>query len=293
MELDPGKSFMNYYWMEGPLPGDQGCRITVLHSGQDRQCSHCLKTYSNGCPGQGQGKVCKELGTKLTRMSDYVSHLKSNIGYESLKTAYLKKFPALGQNREALTEDLKKTEDDEDDQAHNKVISDLRKDLMESQAAVHSSDQKLHHAKRSTELARNKISTATDGLNMYLHENLSKEYFDEFNPVFKFLVSQFSTLLYQPDCYTVNGENGEVKLADDLFAEIENSDPSVKENIMHFKDHLARKLSHDLSIRKERRNSTSFIRPRALSTSTKRSNDEKNGSKTKIARPSLSQSISS
>ena len=206
----------------------------------------------------------------------------------------MKKFPALGQNKVILAEDHEKTEDDEEDQACQiKVTSDLKKDLLESQAAVHSSDQKLHHAKRSNELAKNKISTATDGLNWYLHENLSKEYFDEFNPVFKFLVSQFSTLLYQPDCYTVNCESNEVDLSGDLFAEIKKSDPSVKENLQNFKDHLARKISHDLSIRKERRNSTSFVRPRAVSTSTKRSNEEKNGSKTKIARPSLSQSISS
>ena len=35
MELHPGSSFKNFYWMEGPLPGDRGCRITVLHSDQD------------------------------------------------------------------------------------------------------------------------------------------------------------------------------------------------------------------------------------------------------------------
>ena len=84
-----------------------------------------------------------------------------------------------------------------------------------------------------------------------------------------------------------------MELSGDLFTEIEKSDPAVKENLQNFKDHLARKISHDLTIRKERRNSTSFVRPRAVSTSTKRSNDEKNGSKTKIARPSLSQPPSS
>ena len=44
MRLNSGQSFNNYYWMEGPLPGDQGRRITVLHQGQSQQCSHCLKT---------------------------------------------------------------------------------------------------------------------------------------------------------------------------------------------------------------------------------------------------------
>ena len=34
MKLNPGQKFKNYYWMEGPLPGDQGRRITVLHYGQ-------------------------------------------------------------------------------------------------------------------------------------------------------------------------------------------------------------------------------------------------------------------
>ena len=31
MILDSGASLENYYWMEGPLPGDSGRRITVLH----------------------------------------------------------------------------------------------------------------------------------------------------------------------------------------------------------------------------------------------------------------------
>ena len=43
--------------MEGSLPGDQGCHITVLHSGQDRPCSaaslkhcffECLQTKDAG-----------------------------------------------------------------------------------------------------------------------------------------------------------------------------------------------------------------------------------------------------
>ena len=34
MILDKGKTFENFYWMEGPLPGAKGRRITVLHPGQ-------------------------------------------------------------------------------------------------------------------------------------------------------------------------------------------------------------------------------------------------------------------
>ena len=37
MEMDDGKSFQNYYWMEGPLAGDKGKRIVVLHNNQSPQ----------------------------------------------------------------------------------------------------------------------------------------------------------------------------------------------------------------------------------------------------------------
>ena len=79
MELTPGACFMNYYWLEGPLLGDRGCRITVLHPGQERQYSNCLR-MSNGCPGQGQGKECKAQGTHLTRMTDYMTNLYKDMG---------------------------------------------------------------------------------------------------------------------------------------------------------------------------------------------------------------------
>ena len=114
MEMTPGKSFLNFYWMEGPLPGDQGCRVTVLHPGQDRQCGHCLLTKSEGCPGQGHAKVCKELGTKMTRMIDYMSKVKDLSGYESLKTSYARKFPTLG-SKNALASDMTENNGDEED----------------------------------------------------------------------------------------------------------------------------------------------------------------------------------
>ena len=64
MKMLPGKQFENFYWMEGPLEGDQGCRITVLHPGQTKQCSHCLRR-EDSCPVGGVGKLCKEKGTMM------------------------------------------------------------------------------------------------------------------------------------------------------------------------------------------------------------------------------------
>ena len=49
MELAPGKRFRNYYWMEGPLPNDQGCRITVLFS----LSLHSVRGLSWSWTGQG------------------------------------------------------------------------------------------------------------------------------------------------------------------------------------------------------------------------------------------------
>ena len=46
IRLSPGKQLENFYWMEGPLEGDRGCRISVLHAGQEQQCSHCLRRES-------------------------------------------------------------------------------------------------------------------------------------------------------------------------------------------------------------------------------------------------------
>ena len=97
MYLDEGKSFFNYYWMEGPLPGDAGKRIVVLHNGQSTQCSNCLRT--SGCPALGIGKACEKAGTPRSKMSTYMKHLRSSVGYVSLKIKHTEKqarmFPSL------------------------------------------------------------------------------------------------------------------------------------------------------------------------------------------------------
>ena len=62
MKMKPGKQFENFYWMEGPFDDDKGSRITVLHSGQEQQCSHCLKR--SNCPARGNGRACQGLNTR-------------------------------------------------------------------------------------------------------------------------------------------------------------------------------------------------------------------------------------
>ena len=110
MTLDPGKSFKNYYWLQGPQAGDTGRRITVLHASQPKQCSWCLRfpspssstsTATNFCPGGGNGKMCQVKETPRAKMAEYVEILKAE-GYMSLRDEYFAKkaaekaaFPAL------------------------------------------------------------------------------------------------------------------------------------------------------------------------------------------------------
>ena len=96
MELFKGASLKNFYWMEGPLQGDAGYRITVLHPGQIQQCSHCLKPANSGCPGKGNGRACEATGTLRTKMPVYMEFVKINHGYRSLKARYFEQFTTLG-----------------------------------------------------------------------------------------------------------------------------------------------------------------------------------------------------
>ena len=99
VELEQGVSFENYYWLEGPLPGDIGKRIVVLHSNQPPQCSHCLRRAGLGCPAMGNGKACDRSGTRRAKMGEYMESLKKKIGYTSLKIKHAERqammFPSL------------------------------------------------------------------------------------------------------------------------------------------------------------------------------------------------------
>ena len=110
VRLHPGKFFKNFYWLEGPLPGDQGRRITVLHN-QPQQCSHCFRyapsftTSGPPCPGGGNGKLCEHAMTPRTKMSDYMTLLKLQDRYIPMKTLFLeqkaKSFPGLQRRGQA------------------------------------------------------------------------------------------------------------------------------------------------------------------------------------------------
>ena len=115
VNLTPGKTFHNYYWLGGPLPGDVGRRVTVLHQNQPRQCSWCFKyaptstsSNPNVCKGGGDGKTCKTQGTPRAKMSAYIDYLKTE-GYTSLKDQHFAPqvaFPSLQGGKNSTNADV-------------------------------------------------------------------------------------------------------------------------------------------------------------------------------------------
>ena len=99
MVLYSGAALENFYWLEGPLPGDAGRRVTVLHNGQVQQCSNCLMKAYQGCNAAGNGKLCFEMKTPRTKMSIYMESLRHKVGYISLKMKHneyqARNFPSL------------------------------------------------------------------------------------------------------------------------------------------------------------------------------------------------------
>ena len=174
MKLLPGKQMENYYWMEGPLDGDRGARITVLHQGQIMQCSHCLRR-ADSCPGGGKGKYCKDKGTRRGEISDYMRHLKVNHKYMSLKMKFKEEFPQLSKSEndgfEHMIEDLDTvTENTKADTTvanpeERENILLLQKQLSEANLAR---EQQVH------EIARLKASIVKQGESMMIGVNKSK-----------------------------------------------------------------------------------------------------------------------
>ena len=159
MELCEGSSFNNYYWMEGPFPGDQGRRVLVLHSGQAQQCSNCLEIGPN-CPAAGNGKLCKdEMKTPRAKMSVYMNSLKISKNYTSLKTQYLesqvRKFPVMGGGIAPFENDM-----DRVDAVHN----DLSNPIEERDSKIKVLEQSLIKANESAQLKDQQIASLEEQL---------------------------------------------------------------------------------------------------------------------------------
>ena len=187
VNLNDKTHFKNFYWLEGPLPGDSGRRITVLYNGQPQQCSYCLKLSSSGCKAGGNGKICESLGTQRAKMSSYMESLKLSDNYVSLKSKYLeqqsKSFPSLGRkagpqlNGQAESMDRVDGETEAEDEVlpvspveeRDNQISALQKtlnDLQEQVKDVNVLKEKLTKTKAENNSFRKLSSQLTQKLNL-------------------------------------------------------------------------------------------------------------------------------
>ena len=218
MTFNDGAIFNNFYWMEGPLPGDAGRRITVLHNGQVSQCSNCLRQAGHGCRAGGNGRLCEEQKTPRAKMSSYMEMLKIHHGYTSLKVKHAeyqsRNFPPLHgsvQNRNNMDDDSEACEDDEilpinplDEK--NKRIAELENSLAGLKTEISESDQlkekltkanaELSIAKKDIHLSKRKLNHTKKATEQKLVEAISNQEFYREDP---HLISVYSATLNVED----------------------------------------------------------------------------------------------
>ena len=268
----------NYYWMEGPLPGDTGCRVTVLHAGKTQQCSNCLKLAPLGCPGKGNGKACTALGTPRTTMYNYMEFIKIKNGYRSLKSKYFEQFPNPGGAANFCISDMQETPvnsgDDEDIVPQNPIeekdrqIAELKKALEESRSEVNDvtdikdclvkTRDELKLARHSSIMKSKKIDFARKVTEQRMSNslsNLSDDLEEE-------LVSLYSTLVDEENFLV---ENNEILPEENFLKDVEEklslrgSIPSERERLDQIKNKILEKVKQRKDVRRERRESISSV----------------------------------
>ena len=262
MKMSQGKQFENYYWMEGPLSGDQGCRITVLHSGQMQQCSYCLRR-EDLCPGGGNGRACESLKTKRGRISDYMKYLRERHGYTSLKMEYTQgQFPALGARQDAdqgfghmvetVETDLEAAEIHGDTQVSKQQLSDmnvLQQKLVESEA-------KAKAEQSNARTALKKLEHVEKVASQRIVESMPLANFDEHS---NHLAMLLATVLQKEDFeYDIATDKVEPRSASEFLKRIEENCgdiPDKSEKLDVIRNKVLEKMKRTL--RRERSFSTS------------------------------------
>ena len=270
MQLNQGTCFENYYWMEGPLPGDQGKRIVVLHNGQTTQCSHCLRRAGAGCPAMGIGKACELAGTPRAKMNNYMQGLRSSIGYVSMKIKYIEKqarmFPSLiGLPGEKSSEqEVAGAWEMEETESHapilnpieerDKLIVEQRQELEKLRLAQTKSlkvENELVKLKKENLVLNKKINFTRKATEEKIFENISNKDFYREDP---FCVAVLSATLNEDD---IDLESGVTPISDNqsehvsrkqqfllasLESKIDHSDELQTERLSHIKDQVLEKL---------------------------------------------------
>ena len=225
--LNPGQSFENYYWLEGPLPSDQGRRIIVTHQNQSQQCSHCFgytkAKYGTDlviCPGNGNGKACKALETERARMGPYMRVLQKVLGYRSLKAKFSRmgpmeeqsddeesevtvtyKSPIMEKDEKILTLQGEKEKLLQEKEQIEKKFPELKENLSKTKSNLTALQkkvkQKSHQISQATEITEKRLAEAISLEPSYLRDN-------------PHLVTLLA-VLQERDDFDVDAENGVIK----------------------------------------------------------------------------------
>jgi hypothetical protein len=243
MKLTPGSQFENYYWMEGPLSGDVGCRVTVLHNEQLQQCSHCLRR-ANFCPGGGNGRACETLKTERGKMGDYMKYLKEKHGYTSLKMQYLQmQFPALGGTDK--TEDgfghMEDTADTHENVGNSEEVENLKKQISDMnlvQQQLVETKAKLKLEQKNARTAMLKLEHVEKVASQRIIESMPGANFDDDS---NHLAMLLATVLEKDDFeYDEDSDKVEPKAENEFLKRIE-------ENCPNFPDHDKKLTSNQAS----------------------------------------------
>lgn len=288
MELFPGASFNNFYWLEGPLAGDVGGRATVLHPSQIQQCSHCLQLANKGCPGHGNGKACESLGTTRGKMNVYMEEVRQKHGYKSLKMKYYEQFPTPGGAGNFGLSKMEETSGSEEDgvvpknpiEERDGQIAALKTALEESRKEVSDVNvmkekmlkmkQDMRNAKREVVLAKNKLEFARKVTDQRLTDSLCAPHDQEE------MAALYATLVDE-DMFEL-GDGDEIVNTSDLLKEVE--DKIVKERpegehtaLLEVKSKILERVKRKKVERRERRDSFSSVDSLGM----KRTNSESAG----------------
>ena len=271
MEFNPGCSMNNFYWLKGPLQGDNGTRITVLHNGQEQQCSNCLRTGRGGCRAQGNGKACAEIKNPRARMSDYMADLKRLVGYESMKSQYMQQFPSLQTENINHMEERPTGDDDENEddlipsnpiERRDARIAELEKNLDDVSSLKESMMKmkaELRIARKDTFHAKKKLSFARTVTEQRLKECLPVPSFEDDHS--SVLITLMSTLL-EENAFEIDSETDTLKPKEDLLKDIEesfeeNTDTVIKERLNLVRNKLLERVRDSVTKSRERRLSIS------------------------------------
>ena len=139
------KKLPNFIWLEGPLEGDTGARITVTYPGQTAQCYNCLRVGGE-CPGMGKGKLCVEKKTPRMKVDTYMKYLKQKDNFATLKVKYAQAYPLLGVPAVQQQEGTFGAEEEKDE-----LIGKLQKRLDDQEERRWAAEQEVGHLKQEQE----------------------------------------------------------------------------------------------------------------------------------------------